>query len=665
MDSIEEIKGIGKKTKELFNKLGIYTKNDLIHYYPYRYEILKRTNIEEIYTTNKIIIDGRIISDALLVYLSKNLKRITFKIDIDNNILNVIIYNRIYLLNELKANKEITVIGKYDINKKAIIASDIRFEKLSDTPKIESIYHKTPGLTQKIISKSILNLLEENNNIPNYIPEHLSEKYNFISKKEAIHEVHIPSTILNLKKARQRLKYEELFMYLLKINYLKEKITEDEKAISRNINDNEIQNFINNLPFTLTKDQHQSINEIINDLKSKKRMNRLLQGDVGSGKTIVAFVSTYANFLSGYQTALMVPTEILATQHYNEAFELFSKYNITVEILTSSTNKNKKKDILNKLLTGEIDLLIGTQSLIQEDVKFKNLGLVITDEQHRFGVNQRNAFKNKGITPDILSMSATPIPRTYALTIYGDMEISSIKTKPANRKEVITYFKLENEIIDILTLMKQELDKKHQIYVVAPMIEEDESNVENVNDLENKINRAFSKIAKTASIHGGMSSIEKQNIMKKYESGEINILISTTVIEVGVNVSNASMIVIWDANMFGLSTLHQLRGRVGRSNIQSYCILIAKENCERLKMLEKCNDGFEISEYDFKNRGEGDLFGIRQHGDTGLIISNISKDYEMLLKVKDDIKEFIEIYKTNKEKYNDIYNELTKIDTVD
>ena len=665
MDSIEEIKGIGKKTKELFNKLGIYTKNDLIHYYPYRYEILKRTNIEEIYTTNKIIIDGRIISDALLVYLSKNLKRITFKIDIGNNILNVIIYNRIYLLNELKTNKEITVIGKYDINKKAIIASDIRFEKLSDTPKIESIYHKTPGLTQKIISKSILNLLEENNNIPDYIPEYLSEKYNLISKKEAIHEVHIPSTILNLKKARQRLKYEELFMYLLKINYLKEKITEDEKAISRNINDNEIQNFINNLPFTLTKDQHQSINEIINDLKSKKRMNRLLQGDVGSGKTIVAFVSTYANFLSGYQTALMVPTEILATQHYNEAFELFSKYNITVELLTSSTNKNKKKDILNKLLTGEIDLLIGTQSLIQEDVKFKNLGLVITDEQHRFGVNQRNAFKNKGITPDILSMSATPIPRTYALTIYGDMEISSIKTKPANRKEVITYFKLENEIIDVLTLMKQELDKKHQIYVVAPMIEEDESNVENVNDLENKINRAFSKIAKTASIHGGMSSIEKQNIMKKYESGEINILISTTVIEVGVNVSNASMIVIWDANMFGLSTLHQLRGRVGRSNIQSYCILIAKENCERLKMLEKCNDGFEISEYDFKNRGEGDLFGIRQHGDTGLIISDISKDYEMLLKVKDDIKEFIEIYKTNKEKYNDIYNELTKIDTVD
>lgn len=665
MDSIEEIKGIGKKTKELFNKLGIYTKNDLIHYYPYRYEILKRTNIEEIYTTNKIIIDGRIISDALLVYLSKNLKRITFKIDIDNNILNVIIYNRIYLLNELKTNKEITVIGKYDINKKAIIASDIRFEKLSDTPKIESIYHKTPGLTQKIISKSILNLLEENNNISDYIPEYLSEKYNFINKKEAIHEVHIPSTILSLKKARQRLKYEELFMYLLKINYLKEKITENEKAISRNINDNEIQNFINNLSFTLTKDQHQSINEIINDLKSKKRMNRLLQGDVGSGKTIVAFVSTYANFLSGYQTALMVPTEILATQHYNEAFELFSKYNITVELLTSSTNKNKKKDILNKLLTGEIDLLIGTQSLIQEDVKFKNLGLVITDEQHRFGVNQRNAFKNKGITPDILSMSATPIPRTYALTIYGDMEISSIKTKPANRKEVITYFKLENEIIDVLTLMKQELDKKHQIYVVAPMIEEDESNVENVNDLENKINRAFSKIAKTASIHGGMSSIEKQNIMKKYESGEINILISTTIIEVGVNVSNASMIVIWDANMFGLSTLHQLRGRVGRSNIQSYCILIAKENCERLKMLEKCNDGFEISEYDFKNRGEGDLFGIRQHGDTGLIISNISKDYEMLLKVKDDIKEFIEIYKTNKEKYNDIYNELTKIDTVD
>ena len=303
--------------------------------------------------------------------------------------------------------------------------------------------------------------------------------------------------------------------------------------------------------------------------------------------------------------------------------------------------------------------------LIQKDINFHNLGLIITDEQHRFGVNQRTTFKNKGESPDVLSMSATPIPRTYALTIYGDMDVSSIKTKPIGRKEVITYFKKEKEITSVLEMMKKEVDQKHQIYVIAPMIDSDNQELENVTSLEEKMNKAFGKICKIASIHGKLEPSVKNKIMTSYEQGKIDILISTTVIEVGVNVPNATMIVIFDANLFGLSTIHQLRGRVGRSNLQSYCILIAKEYQERLKMLEHCSDGFEISEYDFKNRGEGDLFGIRQSGETGLKLADVKKDFQMLLKVRDDVLEFLPTFNNHPEDYPALYNEIKKIYDID
>jgi len=486
-----------------------------------------------------------------------------------------------------------------------------------------------------------------------------------MSKQEAISEIHNPTDVVFLKKARQRLKYEELFMYLLKINYLKSKIEKDEKAISREINKDKIDKFISKLPYELTIDQKTSVEDILTDMEEPRRMNRLLQGDVGSGKTIVALVAAYANYLSKYQTAIMVPTEILANQHYNEALKLFEKEKMNIALLTSNTTKKDKEAIYTDLKNGKINLIIGTQSLIQENVIFSNLGLVITDEQHRFGVNQRNTIKNKGTSPDVLSMSSTPIPRTYALTIYGDMEISSIKTKPVGRKEVITYFKKEKEITSVLELMKQELDNKHQIYVIAPMIDNENGDAENISDLEEKMNKAFGKIAKIASIHGKLEPKEKNKIMTDYEKGKIDILISTTVIEVGVNVPNASMIVIFDANLFGLSTIHQLRGRVGRSSIQSYCVLIAKEYQERLKFLETCTDGFKISEYDFINRGEGDLFGVRQSGDTGLILANVNKDFQMLLKARDDVLEFLPKYQANKEEYPTIYEELSKLDIVD
>ena len=338
-------------------------------------------------------------------------------------------------MKELNLGTSITVVGKYSKKKNAIIANKIKLEPLPDIPVIESIYHTVNGINIKTINKIINNLLETTYNYPDFIPSYLIEKYDFIDKKTAIKEIHKPTSLSLLKKARLRLKYEELFRYMLKITYLKNKIKYDDKAIKRDIDYEKINSFINNLSYELTIDQKKVIKEILDDMSSNKRMNRLLQGDVGSGKTIVSFIASYANYLSGYQSALMVPTEILAKQHYENATDIFKDTGMTIDILTSSTKAKEKKEIYNRLNTGATNLVIGTQSLIQEAITYHNLGLVITDEQHRFGVAQRNNLKNKGIMPDILSMSATPIPRTYALTIYGDLDVSNIKTKPVGRKD--------------------------------------------------------------------------------------------------------------------------------------------------------------------------------------------------------------------------------------
>lgn len=668
MKELETIEGVGPKTKELLNKIKIYTVEDLLNYYPYRYDIIKRSDLSNLSDGDKIIIDGIVEGQPTTIYINKSLKKMIFRISTKTMILNVTLYNRAHLYSDLKSGKEVTIIGKYNKLKNTVIVSDIRFGLLPPSAKIEPIYYTTEGLTVKQISKFETIALENDYDVIDLVPRYIEEKYNLMNKKSAIKNIHVPEDILLLKKARQRIKYEELFMYILKINYLKNKINNDTLAIERNIDKDKLDKFIKSLPFELTLDQDKAVNDIINDLSIKKRMNRLLQGDVGSGKTVIAFIAIYANYLSKYQSALMAPTEILAVQHYEETKKIFSKFKLNIALLTSSTSNKDKKTIYEELENGKIDLIIGTQALIQENVKYKKLGLVITDEQHRFGVNQRDTFKSKGISPDVLSMSATPIPRTYALTIYGDTDVSSIKSKPKGRKEIITVFKKEKDITDVLEMMKKELELNHQIYVVAPMIDtESDSEKESVYDLEEKMNKAFGKISKIGIIHGKLDPKDKDKVMKDFEKNKINILISTTVIEVGVNVPNASMIVIFDANMFGLSTLHQLRGRVGRGDTQSYCVLVAKESEERLRFLESTSDGFEISEYDFQTRGEGDLFGTRQSGELGLKMANIKRDFKMLLKAKEDADEFINMlltFETNPE-FGPILEELKKVDTLD
>lgn len=644
MISVEKVKGVGSRTSMLLKKLNINTVDDLVTHYPYRYEFIKRSNLKEKCEDDKVIIDGKVEMIPILVRLKGNLNKMNFRLATSTKeIVGVSIFNRAYLKNQLLVGTNITVFGKYEKNKNVILASEIRMGLLPKGEKIEAVYHGTVGLNSKAISGFINTaLMEYGNELEDYIPKKLLEKYNFLNKKTALNIIHNPSTKEKLKEASIRLKYEELFVYMAKINYLKLKNKNIKDGIEKDFDKEKLDKVIKSLPYELTIDQKLVLNEILEDLTSKRRMNRLLQGDVGSGKTIISIIAMVANYLSGYQSALMVPTEILATQHYETMKEILKDFNINIALLTGSLPKNKKDLIHEELKLGKIDMVVGTHALIQEEVVYKNLGLVITDEQHRFGVLQRTSLQNKGIMPDVLYMSATPIPRTYALTLYGDMDISTIRTLPKGRKPIKTYLKSYSEIKDVLKMMYEELLKNHQIYVIAPLIEESETlDLTTVNELKDKMNLAFGEKYNVGIIHGKLKQTEKDKIMEDFVNNKIQILISTTVIEVGVNVLNTTMMVIFDANRFGLSTLHQLRGRVGRSALESSCILISDYDSERLNVMTTTNDGFEISEEDFKIRGHGDLFGTKQSGDMTFKIADIKEDYKILLQAKKDSMEFL------------------------
>lgn len=648
---LSEIKGIGPKTEVLLNKIGIRDFDDLVTHYPFRYEVLKRSDIKEVSEEEKVIIDGKIESIPILIRFKGNLNKLNIRLATKSGTVGVSIFNRAFLKPNLKIGTNIIAVGKYDKKRNILTASEIKFGSLSNKETIEPIYHTTSGITGKVLASYINNaLLKYGNDVMDNIPKYLLDKYKFNNKKTDLNIVHNPPDFNKLKESMIRLKYEELFEFTFKINYLKEQNKKNDVGIKRECDRASLDEIIKSLPFKLTDDQKNALDEIIGDLSSNHKMNRLLQGDVGSGKTIVAFLAMYYNSVCGYQSALMAPTEILAIQHYNNMKELFKSTNIEIALLTGSVSKKEKQDIYKKLESEEISMIIGTHALIQEDVKYGNLGLVITDEQHRFGVNQRANLKNKGISVDVLYMSATPIPRTYALTIYGDMDISTIKQLPSGRKEVKTFVRTEAEMKDVLSQMNEELKKNHQIYVIAPLIEQsDNSDLTNVYNLKDKMNLAFGSKYNIDIVHGKMKPEAKDLIMSEFKQNKINILISTTVIEVGVDVENATMIVIFDAERFGLSTLHQLRGRVGRNSFESKCILISNMEKERLKIMETVYDGFEISEQDFKLRGAGDLFGVKQSGDMSFKIANLKSDYKILVQAKKDSLEYLK----NKDYDND------------
>lgn len=642
---LEKIKGIGPKTKELLNKLNIYTINDLLTYYPFRYDYLRRTdllNLKENISDIKIVMDGKVDSVVIMNHFKK-INKISFRIETVYGKMGVILFNRAFLKNNLRIGTNIVVIGKYDKKNNVLVASDILFKSLGTKEEIIPVYHLTSGITSNTLKKFINEaLLSYKDQVVDNIPKYLNDKYNFVSKKLALSIVHNPSDKEKLEEVLKRLKYEELFEFMFKINYLKYKRKKENIGIKREVDIQKLDKVIKSLPFELTEDQLKTTYDIIEDLSSEKQMNRIIQGDVGSGKTIVSFLAIYYNFLSGYQSALMAPTEILAIQHYNNLKELNFAKNLKIELLVGKLKKKEKEDIYKAIEKGEVDVVIGTHAIIQEALKYHNLGLVITDEQHRFGVNQRANLKNKGNYPDVLYMSATPIPRTYALTIYGDMDISSIKKMPKGRKPVETIIKSEEEMKEVLEMMYKELINNHQIYVISPLIEEnDNSDLNDVEKIENNMKKAFGSKFNIGVMHGKMKSAEKELIMQEFKQKKIDILVSTTVIEVGVDVENATMIVIFDADRFGLSTLHQLRGRVGRSSLESKCILISNTDKERLNIMTKTTDGFKISEEDFKLRGSGDLFGTKQSGDMSFKLANLKQDYNLLINAKTDTEEFL------------------------
>ena len=643
MAELKDVRGVGPKSLSLLNKININSIEDLVTHYPFRYDVLERNELSKVEDGEKITIDGKIESMPILMRLKTGLNKMNFRLVTQSGIVGVSIFNRAFLKSQLSVGTGVTVIGKLDKTKNIITASDIKMGVLTNKARIEPVYHCTSGLTNKNMSTYInMALLEFGKEVPDYIPEEYINRYNFLNKKTSLNVIHNPSTSEKLKEVTIRLKYEELFQFMFKINYLKLQNKKEKNGLKREIDRSKLEEFIKKIPFELTNDQKFAIDEIVNDLEATHRMNRLLQGDVGSGKTVVAFTGMFVNYLSGYQSALMAPTEILATQHYNNLCNFLKDTDIKVALLTGSVNKKDKQAIYKGLKDGSINMVIGTHALIQDEVEYNNLGLVITDEQHRFGVHQRANLQNKGIKPDVLYMSATPIPRTYALTIFGDMDVSTIKERPKGRQKIDTFVKKNSEIKEVLGMMYEELKNKHQVYVIAPLIEESEnSDLNTVNELRDQMRLAFGDKYKIDIVHGKMASGAKDLIMEQFKKNEVQILISTTVVEVGVDVPNATTMVIFDADRFGLSTLHQLRGRVGRGTSKSQCILISDSDAERLKIMEREDDGFVISEEDFKLRGHGDLFGTKQSGDMSFKIASIKSDYKILLQAKKDSKEYL------------------------
>lgn len=636
---LEDIKGIGPKSLLALKALNLYTKDDVINYFPYRYNVYTPVKLRECSEGDTCTITGYVESAAKVFFIRKNLNKLSFAFNTGSELVNVTIFNRAYLKPNIRIKSYISVIGKYNRKSNTFMASDIKLTPITKTV-IEPVYHLNQGIKRSNFKKLVDEILDNTVEIKSNVPDYLIEKYNFINKKEAVTNVHKPKDINSLKKADLHLIYEELFTFMLKVSYLKEKNASDGKFNIKSFDEDKVNNFISSLPFNLTDGQMQAVSDIKGDFLSKKKMNRLILGDVGSGKTIVSFIALYMNMLAGYQGVLMAPTEILAVQHFNNMVGLFGD-KLNIQLLTSSTKKGERNKILQNLKNGETQVLIGTHSLLNDELVYNNLGLVITDEQHRFGVNQRQTLQEKGKDVDVLYMSATPIPRTLALTIYGDMDITEIRTKPGGRKEIITKIFKNSELKNVLEKMLDEIKAGHQIYVVAPLIDDEEDEKMNVTSLKDKFDVAFNGMVPTGLLHGKMKPNQKDEVMNSFKNGDTKILISTTVIEVGVDVKNATMMVIFNAERFGLATLHQLRGRVGRNDMQSYCYLISDYDAERLKVLEQSNDGFYISEQDFKLRGGGDIFGIRQSGEQSFKIANLNRDYKILMQCKSDAEEFL------------------------
>lgn len=639
-EAVSVLPSVGPKRVQTLAELGIVTVEDLLSYYPFRYEDIQEKNLLEINDQEKVTLKGVIVSAPVVSRFGYKKSRLQFRMMQDHAVFMVSFFNQPYLKEKIEVGEELAVYGKWDAKRKSMNGMKILGGK--QTEEYAPIYHVTKSIRQSTLVDLIKVAFEKfGDQVPEDLPEYLLEKYRLMPRKQAMRAMHFPKNPAESHQAKRRVVFEEFFLFQMRMQGLKKSERSEKNGIAIRYDVERLKTFTQTLPFELTDAQKRVTNEICYDLRSQKHMQRLLQGDVGSGKTVVAAIALYAAMTAGFQGALMVPTEILAQQHLESLTQLFDSLEMNVALLTGSTKTKERRAILAGLQNGEIDVIVGTHALIQDDVQFNNLGLVITDEQHRFGVNQRRVLREKGLHPDVLFMTATPIPRTLAITAYGEMDVSVIDQMPAGRIPIKTSWIKPKQLEHTLDWAKLELKAGHQLYVICPLIEESEAlDVKNATEIYEHLSEYYAPDYQVSLLHGKMKNAEKEAIMEEFKDNQSQILVSTTVIEVGVNVPNATVMFIMDADRFGLAQLHQLRGRVGRGSDASYCILVASPKNEmgkeRMKIMTETNNGFVLSEKDLELRGPGEVFGFRQSGLPQFLIADLVNDANVLEVARDE-----------------------------
>jgi len=631
--SLAELPGVGPKKLEALQSLGINNVYDLLFYFPFRYEDMQAKSLDDAADQEKILLKGVVASEPVVARFGYKKTRLNVRILVDSESIMVTFFNQPWLKDKFETGTDAAVYGKWNENRRSLMGM-----KVIDVHgnSVDSVYSVNKNIHQKTLINLIKAAYEKyHDQIDTIVPAYIRTKYKLLDDEQIVSGIHFPKTQEQGDEARRSAKFREFFLFQCGLQSIKRSDEQKNVGIVEKYDHDFIQKFIDSLPFKLTEAQDRVTKEILNDMESTHHMNRLLQGDVGSGKTIVSVIAMLASVTAGYQAAIMAPTEILAQQHFDKISKLLSPLHIKTALLTGSLTKKEHDFIAGDIENGKTNIVVGTHALIQDSVDFKELGFIVIDEQHRFGVNQRKALREKGQNPDVLAMTATPIPRTLAITTYGDMDVSRIDQLPAGRKKVETYWIRSQKIDQMYRFVTKELSGGAQVYVVTPLISESESmDLKNAELIYDKFTELFGQKYHIGLLHGQMPNDQKETVMKDFSDKKIDVLVSTTVIEVGVDVPNASVMVIYDANRFGLSQLHQLRGRVGRGEKQSYCILIAdpknESATERMKILTSTNDGFVLAEEDLKMRGSGDLLGNRQSGLPEFKVGNPINDINIL-----------------------------------